>query len=104
MRTTNLRRRLEALETQLTSEPILLLMPDGRMETLPGHNDYVLGLLGRAVRGDRTPEMELVAQSISSAEPGAAHMIDLVRALLNGPIDSAAPEASCFQSRISVES
>jgi hypothetical protein len=29
--------------------------------------------------------MELIAQSISSVEPGGGHMIDLVRALLNGP-------------------
>jgi hypothetical protein len=86
MKTVHLRRRLEALEREFTStEPILLLMPDGRTETLPGHNDYVLGLVGRAVRGDRTPEMELIAQSISSVEPGGAHMIDLARALLNGP-------------------
>src|ERR1035438_8741164 len=78
-------RRSKALEERLTSEPILLQMPDGRTATLPGHNDYVLDLLARAVRGDRTPEMDLIAQSVGSAEPGGAHMIDLVRALLNGP-------------------
>ena len=89
MKTLNLRRRLDALEGQLTSEPILLLMPDGHIETLPGHNDYVLDLLSRAVRGDRTPEMELVARSVSSIEPGGAHMIDLARAFLNGPVEDA---------------
>jgi hypothetical protein len=94
MNKTNLRRRLEALEKQLASEPILLLMPDGRTETLPGQNDYVLDLLWHAVRGERTPEMHLVAQSISSSEPGGAHMIDLVRALVSGPVESARPEAS----------
>jgi hypothetical protein len=90
MRTVNLRRRLEALEKGLvSSEPIVLLMPDGRTETLPGRNDYVLGLLSRALGGDRTPEMDLVARSVSSTEPGGAHMIDLVRALLNGPVQDA---------------
>jgi hypothetical protein len=83
----NMHRRLELLEKQITSEPILLLMPDGRTETLPGHSDYVLDLLGHAVRGDRTPEMELIAQSRSSQEPGGAQMIDLARALLNGPAE-----------------
>ena len=77
----NLRRRLEALEQDLSGEPVVLLMPDGRLEALPGHNEYVLNLLSRAVRGDRTPEMELIARSVGSAEPGGAHMIDLVRAL-----------------------
>jgi hypothetical protein len=94
MNTINMRRRLEALEEQLTSEPILLLMPDGGTETLPGQNDYVLSLLRRAVRGDRTPGMELVARSVSSTEPGGAHLIDLVRALLNSPVENAGPEAS----------
>jgi hypothetical protein len=95
MRTVNLRRRLEALEKNLSSgDLIVLLMPDGRTETLPGHNDYVLNLLGRAVGEDRTPEMDLVARSVGSTEPGGAHMIDLVRALLNGPIENPGPEAS----------
>ena len=67
-------------------------MPDARTETLPGHNDYVLNLLGRAIEGDRTPGMELIARSVSSTEPGGAHMIDLARALLNGPAE--APKAS----------
>ena len=87
MRTVNLRRRLAALEKDLSSEPIVLLMPDGRTETLPGHNDYVLGLLGTGSRGRPDPEMDLVARSISSTEPGGAHMIDLVRAMLNGPVE-----------------
>lgn len=88
MRTINLHRRLEALEKQFTSEPILLKMPDGRIETLPGYNRYVLDLVARAGRGERAPEMELIAQSISSAEPGGGHMIDLVRAFLNGPMEA----------------
>jgi hypothetical protein len=91
MSTINLRRRLAALEKGISpNELIVLLMPDGRTEMLPGHNDYVLNLLGRALGGERTPEMDLVARSVSSTEPGDAHMIDLVRALLNGPVEAAA--------------
>jgi hypothetical protein len=82
MKTINLNRRLEALERQLTSEPIVLLMPGGRTETLRGD---ALDWFSRAIRGDRTPEIELIAQSESSTEPGGGHMIDLMRALLNGP-------------------
>ena len=76
------------------TDPVELKMPDGRIETLPGCNDYVLDLVARTVRGDRTPEMELIAQSISSAEPGGGHMIDLVRAFLNGPVDAVRPDAT----------
>ena len=86
MTTTKLRRRLEALERGLSScELIVLLMPDGHTETLPGHD--AVGLLGRALDGDRTPEMELIAQSVSSTEPDGAHMIELARALLNSPVE-----------------
>jgi len=83
----NLLRRLEALEKEkkFDRESIILHMPDGRSETLPGLNDYALDLFTCATRGERTPELELIAQSIRSTEPGGAHMIDLVRALLNGP-------------------
>jgi hypothetical protein len=86
----NLHRRLEALEKELTgSELIVLYMPDGRTETLRGN---VLELFSRARNGDRTPEVELIAQSISSTEPGGAHMIDLARALLNSPCADNAPQ------------
>ena len=63
---------------------IILKMPDGRMERLPGNQ--VRSLLGRAFRRERTPELELIAQSVSSTEPGDGHMIDLARALLNSPV------------------
>jgi len=78
-------RRLGLLEKRLTSEPVVLRMPDGRMETLRGRGDFVAELVSRACRGERTPEIELIAQSISSTEPDGAHLVDLARALLNGP-------------------
>ena len=85
----NLHRRLELLEKRSTGEPVLLKMPDGRRETLQGRGDYLLDLVARSGRGERTPELELIAQSISSTEPGGGHMFDLVRAFLNGPTGDA---------------
>ena len=82
-------RRLELLEKPLNGEPIVLQMPDGHTETICGRGDYVLDLFVRACRGDRTTEIELVAQSVSSTEPGAGRMLELTRALLNGPKDDA---------------
>jgi len=79
----NLRRRLALLERQLTNESVVLQMPDGSTVTLP--SDDAVGLLAKAIRDDRTPEVELVAASVSSTEPGGGQMIDLARAILNSP-------------------
>ena len=85
----NLQRRLQALEkSQLGGEPIVLRMPDGRSEILRGN---VLELLSHVVRGDRTPEVEMIAESVSSTEPDGAHLVDLARALLNSPYTDEAP-------------
>jgi hypothetical protein len=81
----NIQRRLKLLEKRLISEPIVLQMPDGRTETLRGPRYYTLDLFKRAISGDRTPEMELIAQCTSSIEPGGGRMIELVQAILNGP-------------------
>jgi hypothetical protein len=94
----NLHRRLELLERRFTGGPVLLRMPDGRTEKLQGRGDYVMDLLARSWRGERTPELELIAQSLSSIEPDGAHMIELARALLNGPQQNAL-EPTSKQSR-----
>jgi|ERR1700722_7746182 hypothetical protein len=75
-----LHRRLESLEKRHLRDPIILQMPDGRIVTLPNRSGYLFGLVLHALRGDPTPEMELIAQSISSFEPGGSHMLDIVRA------------------------
>jgi hypothetical protein len=85
----NLHRRLKLLERQFTGEPVLLKMPDGRTEKLQGRGDFLLDLVARSMNGDRTPEMELIAQSVSSTEPGGGHLVDVVRAFLNGPNEDA---------------
>ena len=82
-----LHRRLIALERQPTSEPVTLIMPDGRTETLRG--DCIFELLSGACRGERTPTLELLAQSVGSTEPGGGHLLELARAILNSPVDEA---------------
>ena len=85
----NLNRRLQALEKGVVNEPIILKMPDGSTVTLRGAGDSMLDLLARACRGERTREIELIAQSISSTEPGGGHLVDLARAILNSPTEDA---------------
>jgi len=51
----------------------------------PAQRREIRDLFSHVFDEERTPEMELIAQSISSIEPGGGQMIDLARALLNGP-------------------
>jgi hypothetical protein len=93
----NLRRRLELLEKRLNRGSIILFMPDGRTETLRGGRYYSLDLFARACNGERTPDMELIAQSIGSIEPGGAHILDLVRGVLDRVPDEE-PDDGCSAS------
>lgn len=77
----HLRRRLERLEKSLMNAPLLLHMPNGSMVRLPGHASYVLDLMMQSLDGNELPDMELIARSISSEEPGGAHMVDVARHL-----------------------
>ncbi|HEY4359584.1 MAG TPA: hypothetical protein VGN17_01380 [Bryobacteraceae bacterium] len=75
------RRRLDFLEKQIISEQILLRMPNGDTQRLPGHPNYLLDLMMRSLDGEQRSEMDLIAQSITADEPGRAHMIDVARLL-----------------------
>lgn len=93
MKTTNFRHRLAALERQVTcAGPISLFLPGGGSKTMRGDER---DLLSHAVRGDRTPEIELIAESVSSLEPGGGQMIDLARALLNSPVEDGPGTPGC---------
>ena len=81
-------RRLEALERQLICDPTTLFFEDGTSAQISGRGDYILTLFIAAVRGERSPQMALIARSIRSEEPGGGHMLDLMRALLNGPVET----------------
>jgi hypothetical protein len=77
----NLLRRLERLEKRLIREPILLQMSDGSTQSILGDANYLLDLMICTLNGETVPELELIAQSISSDEPNGAHMCDMVRLL-----------------------
>ncbi len=83
MADSKLRRRLRALEQNVASKLVTLVMPDGRRETFRG---AVRDLFGRALAGDGAPA-ELIARSISSTEPDGGHLIALARAILNSPLE-----------------
>ena len=72
-------RRIEKLEKQLLRDPILLEMPDGSPERILADSNYMLDFMIACLNGIVVPEMELIAQSIGSAEPQSAQMVDMAR-------------------------
>ena len=87
-----LHRRLEALEKRLINEPTILTMPDGTTAIMNGDVDYLRHLLGgifsnRPISSGQAKHLDLIRRSTESREPDGAHLIDLIRALLNSPAD-----------------
>ena len=86
----NLRRRLAALEKVLISDPTLLVMPDGRTATIPGHGMYLVQLFVSAVSGanisaEQAAELDLIRRSTESIEPGGGRIVELIMCFLLGP-------------------
>jgi hypothetical protein len=86
----NLRRRLEALEKRLISEPTLLMMPDGSTARIPGRGEYLLKLFVVAARGanispEQATELDLIRLSTTAIEPSGGRLVELIRCCLLGP-------------------
>jgi len=86
----NLNRRLAILERGFSTEPTVLIMPDGSAASINGPGDYLMLLLGVAVdenvSSEQAVHLDLIRRCTASKEPGGGHMVDLIRALLLGPV------------------
>lgn len=80
--------RLEALERRLLHDPATLFFEDGTSAQICGRGDYIMHLFAAALRGERSPQIELVSRSVRSEEPDGGHLLDLMRALLNSPAEA----------------
>ncbi len=68
-------------------DPATLFFADGTSAQIGGRGDYIPNLVAGAAGGERSPQMELIARSVRSEEPGGGQLLDLARALLNGPVE-----------------
>ena len=91
------RRILEDLEKNRIGVPAATLtMPEGATVIIPGESYYLLDLLG-AVSGNRVlsvaqqKHIDLICRCAESHEPGEAHIINLIRVFLAGPIEKQPP-------------
>lgn len=86
----NVEKRLRALETRFIRNPVILYFADGSSRELRGEGDFLMRLLGDAIRGTnmtpgRTAQLDLIRQSVSAKEPGGGHLTELVKSFLGGP-------------------
>jgi hypothetical protein len=93
----SLRRRVEALEKDLITEPAILTMPDGSTVTIPGGGDYLLRLLEVATHEEsaspeETKHLDLIRCSRDAREPGGGRITEVIRVLLHGPVETSTAE------------
>lgn len=85
-------RRIRALEARLITVPVILRFIDGSTRELRGSTDFLLRLFQGACGGaDLSPvqveQLDLIHHSICAEEPGGGHMVELIQALLSGPVE-----------------
>ena len=99
-------KRVRALETRYVREPVILTFPDGTTAELRGHGDFLLRLLadfcaGAELRPEQVAQLDLIRRSSGAREPGGARMTEVLRCVLDGPVetkDTALVDASGSQS------
>lgn len=92
----NLNRRLERLETQFISDPIILWLADGSTRQIHYNGPRILDLFMAALSGEAaTSGMEMhlnwIRESVGHHDPNGGHMIELIRLALNAPASSQRP-------------
>lgn len=83
----------KALEKWLITEPTVLTMEDGSIETICGPRDHWLTLFVTMMHPENlTPRqaanLALIKRCIRSEEPGGAGMINVIRVMLADPIQT----------------
>jgi hypothetical protein len=88
----NLSQRLRRLETELTSNPIVLCFADGGTRDIPSTPGGVLNLFSAALSGEipcnnTKEQLDWIRDSVGYIFPGGGHMIEVIRGALNAPKD-----------------
>ena len=84
-------KRIKVLELRLFTDPVILYLPNGGEQRLSGHGDFILRLMRGAFENDLSPsqtqQLKWIRESKDALEPDGAHMIELLRSLLNSPTE-----------------
>jgi hypothetical protein len=85
-----LERRLRALEARVSADPLVLFFADGSTVKIGCRRDYLLDLFVGAndqanLSPQRAAHLELIFKSVGAKEPGGAHMVEVLKSVLDGP-------------------
>jgi hypothetical protein len=94
------KKRLQALETKMLSNPVILHFADGSTKQIHGSRHFLIDLLARASQRDLTPhqaaQFELILEAVWAEEPGGGHMCEVLQAVFgggNGRVNDVADES-----------
>jgi hypothetical protein len=95
-------RRIRVLEALLSSEPIILYLPDGTLHKICGREAYGRRLFSGAFQSAElgptlASDLELIRSAVTIREP-AGTILDLLRAILNSPFLETDDKASITRS------
>lgn len=88
-----LEKRIQALEAETFSDPVILHFADGSTKQLIGRRYFLLDLFFGACGGDLGPnqkaQLDLIRQCVAAEEPGGGRMIEAMQSFMIGVGDHA---------------
>jgi len=87
-----LEQRIRALEARFHADPVILYFADGSTKEICGRADYLLRLFCAACYGGElsprhAAELDLIRNSVGEGGASCAHMTQLIRCFLRGPVE-----------------
>jgi len=85
-----LEKRIQALESKMLSDPVILHFADGSTECLTGRRYFLLDLFSAACGGDlnreQAAQLDLIRRCLFAEEPGGGCMVEAMLSLM-GPAE-----------------
>jgi hypothetical protein len=87
-----LEKRIQALEAQMLSDPVVLHFADGSTESLTGPRYFLLDLLSGASSGNlslqQAAQLDRIRKCVFAQEPGGGRMVELMQSVMGSVEES----------------
>lgn len=86
-----LEKRIRAVETRKTPDPVVLYFEDGSTREICGRGDFLFelfqGICGEDISPSQAAHLALIRRAICVREPGGGHMVELMKSLIDEPVE-----------------